>query len=236
MRPQLLNENKGAPTFKNQDGAIVLIQCLDNIGDKAVVVGNLIHPDRPTTVITTDPYLQGEYNGVNVEVKNDGSTSLTFKGATDSQGLPTNPTQGDTKVSIEKDGSFQVDHKTVTFRLDKSGDVTINSSVGNVNVTSTTGNIAVNTTLGDVTLGGSLAKLKLSQGRVALGGPVAETLDIIDQTLAQLVQLTTAMSLETHIGNLGFPTSPPINAASYIAVDVSITLIRVLLATIKGTL
>lgn len=127
LRPKTVQTNKGFLTFGDQDGAIVLLQCLDNIGDKAVVVGNLIHPDRPTTITTTDPHLQGEYNGVQIVVNSDGSTALNFQGATNSQGqLISNP--GLTSINISADGSFQVMHSTITFSLAKSGTVTLTAN------------------------------------------------------------------------------------------------------------
>jgi hypothetical protein len=134
-------QSPNAPTFNGQDGAIVLIQCLDNIGSKAIVVGNLIHPDRPTNITSTAPQLSGEYNGVNVEIANDGSCSLTFKGATDSNGNPTT-SNGNTTFQIKPDGSFQFNHSTVNIQADKSGVLTINANSdanitvgGNVNAT-----------------------------------------------------------------------------------------------------
>ena len=127
LRPKTFQTNKGSPTFSDQDGAIVLIRCLDNIGDKAIVIGNLIHPDRPTTITSTDPQMGGEYNGVNVKINNDGSCSLTFNGATDSKGIPTDPSQGPTEFQIETDGSFQFNHSTITIRADKNGTLTINA-------------------------------------------------------------------------------------------------------------
>jgi hypothetical protein len=84
LRYKTTQNQTGAPTFSDQDGAIVLIKCLDNCGDKAIVVGNLIHPDRPTDITSIAPQMAGEYNGVAVTVNNDGSCSFTFKGATDS--------------------------------------------------------------------------------------------------------------------------------------------------------
>lgn len=125
LRPMTSQGNDSFPVFKDQDGAIVLIQCLDNIGERAVVIGSLIHPDRDTTITSTKPQLSGEYNGVNVQIANDGSCMLTFKGATDDQGDPTDSSQGNTTVQIEKDGSFQIDHEKITFRLDHDGTVTI---------------------------------------------------------------------------------------------------------------
>lgn len=144
LRPKTFQTNKGPPTFGDQDGAVVLIQCLDGIGDRAVVTGTLIHPDRDTNIISTDPKLSGEYNGVNVEIENDGSCSLTFKGATDSKGIPTDSSQGDTVFQIETDGSFQFNHSTITIRADRNGTLFITTNVdcditasGAVNITST---------------------------------------------------------------------------------------------------
>ncbi len=142
LRPKTFQTNKGSPTFGNQDGAVVLIQCLDNIGDKAVLVGTLIHPDRNTNITSTAPQLSGEYNGVNIEIANDGSCSLTFKGPTDSKGTPTT-SNGNTVFQIKTDGSFEFNHSTVDISANKSGSLVITTKTdcditasGAVNVTS----------------------------------------------------------------------------------------------------
>ena len=142
LRPKTFQTNKGFPTFSDQDGSIVLIKCLDNCGDKAIVIGNLIHPDRPTNITSTAPQLSGEYNGVNIEIANDGSCSLTFKGATDSKGTPTT-SNGNTVFQIKSDGSFEFNHSTVDISANKSGSLVITTKTdcditasGAVNVTS----------------------------------------------------------------------------------------------------
>jgi hypothetical protein len=126
----------------NQNGAVVLIECLDGMSDKAIIIGAVTHPDRPTTLVNTQPYLQGEYNGLNIEVANDGSATLTFKGATDNDGNVVDSSQGNTVVSIETDGSFQIQHSTITFRLDRNGTATLTTNqdldlnvTGDVNAT-----------------------------------------------------------------------------------------------------
>lgn len=106
---------------KNQNGAVVLVLCLNGVSDKGIIIGALTHPDRETTLVDDGPRLTGEYNGVQIKVNPDGSTSLIFKGATDNDGNVIDSSQGNTTLSIEKDGSYQVDHKTITQRLDKSG-------------------------------------------------------------------------------------------------------------------
>jgi hypothetical protein len=110
---------------KGQNGAIVLIQCLDGMSDKAIIIGAVTHPDRQTTLVDDQPYLQGEYNGVNVTIDNQGSVTLTFKGATDNDGNQVDSSQGNTVATIEQDGSVQIQHSTITLRLDRSGTVTL---------------------------------------------------------------------------------------------------------------
>lgn len=116
-----------AVRLNQQDGSVVLILCLDGASDKAIILGGFSHPDRPTTLKTKDPRLEGEYNGINIKVETDGSAVFTFKGATKNDGSLVNPSQTPTEAKVEADGSFQVDHKTVTFRLDASGVATLTS-------------------------------------------------------------------------------------------------------------
>lgn len=106
---------------KNQNGAIVIVLCLNGVSDKGIIIGALTHPDRTSTLVDDGPRLEGEYNGVNIKVEKDGSTTLTFKGATDNDGKIIDSSQGPTELKIEKDGSYQIDHKTITQRFDKSG-------------------------------------------------------------------------------------------------------------------
>jgi phage gp45-like len=135
LRQKTVNNNPaGILNTTYQNGAIVILLCLDGVSEKAVIVGGINHPDRPTNLTTTEPQLYGEYNGVAVVVNPDGSTSLTFKGQTDSYGVPTDASQGPTTVAIATDGSFSVSHSKVTFTMAKSGDVTV-TATGNINVT-----------------------------------------------------------------------------------------------------
>jgi hypothetical protein len=109
------------PTLNGHNGSIVLLLCLNGLSDTGIIVGSLSHPDRKSTIKNSDPRLEAEYNGINIKVEPDGSTSLTFRGATDNYGKPLDASQGDTVISIEKDGSYQTKHKTITQRLAKDG-------------------------------------------------------------------------------------------------------------------
>jgi len=124
------------PQPSGQDGAIVLLFCLNGMSDTGVIIGSLSHPDRKTTLVDADPHLEGEYNGVHVVVNSDGSTTFTFKGATDNSGNIIDTSQGPTEIRVEKDGSYQVSHKTITQRFDKGGDASL-TATGNINNTAT---------------------------------------------------------------------------------------------------
>lgn len=122
------------PNMSNQNGSIVLLLCLNGLSDKAIIIGALSHPDRKSTLTGDGPRLEGEYNGVNIKVEADGSTTFTMKGATDNDGKVIDSSQGDTVIAVEKDGSFQVKHKGVTQRLDKKGDASLTAE-GNISNT-----------------------------------------------------------------------------------------------------
>lgn len=145
IRSRKKKKYKGdAPRLNEQNGSVVLLLCLDASGEKAMIIGSFPHPDRKTTLKSDKAYLEGQYNGVNVKVENDGSTSLVFQGAMDEDGKILDVSQGPTTIKIEKDGSFQVDHKTIKHRLEKSGKASLtadddisNTTKKNFNVTAT---------------------------------------------------------------------------------------------------
>lgn len=128
LRKMKSKKTKGVtPSISGQNGAIVLLLCLNGLSEKGIIVGALPHPDRKTTLSEDGLHLEGEYNGVNIKIENDGSATLTFKGATDNDGKVIDSSQGNTTVKIEKDGSYQIEHKTIKQRLDKNGDASLST-------------------------------------------------------------------------------------------------------------
>lgn len=126
----------------------------------------------------------------------------------------------------------------------KLGDILLEATAGHLQIhslqdtaiLSDAGNVDVEATAGDVMLNGSLAKMKLSKGKVAIGGPAAELLDLFDQFIDVVKTVFDAMAQETHIGNLGYSTSPPTNASMYVQGSALAAQIKALLGTIKGSL
>ena len=140
FRSQTESDNALLPLTKGQNGATVLVLCLDATTGKGIILGGLRHPDRPTTLVDSEPRLSGEYNGVAIDIEPDGSCSLIFKGATDNNGKIIDSSQGPTEFQIKTDGSFEFKHSAITITADKSGLLTI-TATGDANVTCVNANV-----------------------------------------------------------------------------------------------
>src|SRR5581483_1074195 len=231
LRPQKKKKKKGATNLNGQDGAIVLLLCLDAMSDKAIIISSLTHPDRKTNLKDEGPFLQGEYNGVQIIVNKDGSTSLVFKGATDSEGKPTNSKQGNTTVKIEKDGSFQVDHDTILFRLDRTQKTaTLNAKKdinvvagGNINMTAT-GDVNVKCTNANVAASAKAVVKSGSNTEVTAGGDCKITSSGKTTVKASQIELNGSASGITtensHQGVIDFITGVPVQASQDVKSDV----------------
>lgn len=107
-------EPKGKNTvntnFKEQDGNVVLLLCLDGSLDKGVILKSIHHQGRKDTTLTKDAglHLEGEYNGLNWQINKDGELTITFKSKTDNDGKPEDETAGGTTVKMDKEGSIDI--------------------------------------------------------------------------------------------------------------------------------
>lgn len=126
------------------------------------------------------------------------------------------------------------DRKDTTLG-DHSHTITGNSETKAIgDVTETVGGAwTVESVLG-VTLTGGKAVLKLGKGQIGLGGPAGELIDLIIQTLEAVGEILTANQAQTHMGNLGYPTSPPINTADYAKTQLKVKKIQSILNLLKG--
>lgn len=115
------NKNTKGRDFAGQDGALVLLLCLDGSSEKGIIIGGLPHPNRKSKLKGKEKVLAGEFNGLSISVSDDGSANLTFKGSTDNEGNPLDKEQGNTSFDIEKDGTIQFKHKGATQRIEKGG-------------------------------------------------------------------------------------------------------------------
>lgn len=134
----------------------------------------------------------------------------------------------DDAFTIASFADISFETSTGGFSVVANKDITFESSTGGFSVTASIGDIEM--------VGSGNAAMKLSTGKVAIGGSTAELLDLFDQTLAQIDMILTNIQALTVVANLGFPTSPPVNTPAFLANSVQINLIKTMLATIKGTL
>jgi hypothetical protein len=198
LRPKKKQTRKGdAVDLKGQNGAIVLLLCLDGMSDKGIILSALTHPDRKTKIVDDGPHMEGEFNGVNFKIQKDGSATLTFKGATDNDGKVIDASQGITTLTIAKDGSFEVKNNKIQTKWNKDGsmlvkaqaDITIDT-VKDVKVKAKNATI---TASGTATVEGKTVKLGTAAAQSAVLGDTFKAL----------------FDSHTHLGNLGAPTTPP---------------------------
>jgi len=129
IRPKMSKSTKDdAINLSKQDGAIVLLLCLDGVSDKAIIIGGLIHPDRTTKLSGTAPQLFGEYNGVAISISEEGAIKLSVSGPTDNKGLHSG-TVLTSSASVSSDGTIELSTDTATITMDLLGNVIIKGAI-----------------------------------------------------------------------------------------------------------
>jgi hypothetical protein len=112
---------KEAKIDENEEGALVLLLCLDGSSEKAIIIGSMKNPSRETTLTKdNEKHLEGEYNGINWQINKDGEFTITFKSATDNAGEYADEEAGGTSIKLDKTGSLEYDDgKSNKLKLDK---------------------------------------------------------------------------------------------------------------------
>jgi hypothetical protein len=87
---------------------------------------------------------------------------------------------------------------------------------------------------GSATIEASGATIKLGKGKVGMGGKSAELVDSVVQLMAVLNDTLIAIQALTVLGNLGYPTSPPINVADFVKATTTLAQLKAKLESIKG--
>jgi len=139
---------------------------------------------------------------------------------------------GDPSYTEEIDGDAE--KATITF---KSGMViTLDGGSDKVDIVTSGGaQVTVDGSQGSVEAkDNGTGALKIQGSKVGLGAASAELVEEFVNLADKLITLTQSMQVESHLGNLGYPTGVPINAPAYLAVNLQITIIKALLTSIKG--
>ena len=105
-------------SLDNQEGTIVLLLCLDGSSEKAVIIGQMPNPSRKINLDKEkEHHAEGEFNGIRYSVDKEGAFTITFKGATDDDGIPKTPATAGSQIKIEKDGSVELNDAPIDAEL-----------------------------------------------------------------------------------------------------------------------
>ena len=127
-------------------------------------------------------------------------------------------------IAMSAQGDLEVANATGTFMMDGQGNFTLEGPTHGI--TMNNGDVLI-----EEAVGGSLS---LSKGKIALTAAAGEVLEQFGETLKGLDELLTALQAEQHVGNLGFPTPPPVNVADYVKAQVGFKKIATLIDAMKG--
>lgn len=102
-------KTRQAGSLKKQNGSMVLLLCLDGDSEQGVILGALPHPDKKD-VLTKEKghHLEGEFNGVNIDINDDGELTITYRSKTDNDGKAADEEAGGTFVKMDKTGSVDI--------------------------------------------------------------------------------------------------------------------------------
>ena len=131
-----LRVNKSNPAVTDpadQNGAYVVIACINGNSQQGVILGQLLHPRTKKPLNGDKKQLAGVFNGVSINVEDDGSCSLVFNGPTDNDGNLIDKTIKPTTLKIAADGAFSITGGNFSTILSQVGDFTANFQ-GNVNL------------------------------------------------------------------------------------------------------
>jgi phage gp45-like len=119
-KPTEVGEN-GPQDFKEQNGSLVIINCLDGSSNQAIITGSVQHPRRANKLTEDKGHAMiGEFNGIQMVIDKDGAMSLVFLGATDNDGKPLKADVGGSFFKITANGSIELgDDKGELIFLDK---------------------------------------------------------------------------------------------------------------------
>lgn len=230
------------PTSKNlvddpldsHDGDIVLLQFIQSHTGYPIILAmaNSINSTYGTKK-ADGPRSLTQYNGVLEEINNKGEITVTQKLGTLDADNVFHPLE-----TFNIKDQYQLNEKfTRTF---KSGLVITEDGVKDqVNIKLKNGTIITIAGSNDQiilkTNGGG--ELNLVAGKVALGAGGVELLQKISDQLDKIATFMTGTdATHDHIGNMGYPTSPPETASQFTQLGTDLNTIKSAIDSIKGTL
>jgi hypothetical protein len=205
--------------YNAKAGDAVLVGQFNGQGREGVILGGLTHAARRTTIqASAGPQYDAEFNGIHTNINTSGEWTLTFKGQ------PTNLAQlNDTPSGPIAPPVYDLSVGGSYMKFDVNGGWTVSDAAQG-----SPQSIVINKAAGSTTI---------SSTKIAIGGNGIELLDQITQALSNIIEfLKSDDAQHTHTGNLGFPTTPPANAATFEALASNLQTIQSAINSIKGSL
>jgi hypothetical protein len=221
----------------NKRGTHVLVGFISGQKTSGVILGALPHPNavavarRPKKALGT--HLEGEFQGFNYKIQNDGSVVMTFNGPRDDKGKligSAGPTvftidaQGRIKLTTNANQEVLVDrvaktvqivNGTTSWKMEQTGSkITAESDhfvvKARQDVKVEAGGKATVKAKGEAIVA-SDTMIKLQKGDGAPDEPF-----VLGKKFVKFMgDFLKAIMTHNHIGNLGIPTAPPLNVADF---------------------
>lgn len=243
------NPNSDGIFSHKRDGEAVWCMFVEGDGDFPVIVGSRSHlrrrenPDfkKPTKILGV--HERYEFNGVEFLIDKDGNLELSQIGVKDARKAgdlsmespapktapviknPEAITPSPTKITLSKNGDFsvRVSDEQLEMQFTKATKkIELKAGLGSkITIDGSADIITAETNLG--------SKLKLGNGKVGLGGPSGEVVELLAEATDRLIDVVTKLSVTQ--GNLGYPIS---TAADFLTLIQDIVPIKTKLAQIGG--
>lgn len=185
-------------------GTMVVVAFLSGQATAPVIIGTLPHfSKRAAETRPTDKnvaFLQGEFQGLNFQIKDDGSFNMTFNGPrTDEGELKTE--NGPTAIDIDAEGNLKVS----------------NNNEQSIEISRTSNKVTVTSGPTTVILDKENDKIQVQAAEVEIGDGALEPAVVGDSWKKVMEQLIDALLAQTHPTPVG-PTGPPINSPQFMQV------------------
>lgn len=112
------------------NGSKVLLLCIDGETINAIIVSGILTKEFNDQQSEDDGHnLKLNFNGIAVQVNDDGELTVTFNGATDNDGKVIDDSGQGSTLSLTKDGSIVLAHDDESIKIDhQNNQININSS------------------------------------------------------------------------------------------------------------
>ena len=237
-----------SPYVEKRDGEAVWCLFVRGDSDFPVIIGSRPHlrrkenPDFLAPTSSLGQHERYEFNGVEFLIDKDGNLTIKQVGNKDSKAAGNAAMSG----TVPKQSPYVKNPEALTpsmstIRLGSNGDFAIivnedklhvqfTKATNKIDVLAGTSTLAIDGTTDSITaIAKSGASLKLANGKVGLGSSSGEVVDLMAQTVDQIIQILTKLS--TTMGNLGYPLS---TASEFSTMINDMVPIKQKIASIKG--